>query len=68
MCSVCSGMIYINIYYMRVHDLNNNLVYAYAWAVSYFVCFTGISQGLDLADAIDDDEPSEYDNYDDESM
>ncbi len=28
--------------------------------VSYFVCFAGISQDLDLSDAFDEDEPSEW--------
>ncbi len=71
MCSVCSGMIYINTNYMLVHDLNAHLVFAfelhkYFVNVSYFVCFAGISQDLDLADAFDE-EPSEYDIYNDDS-
>lgn len=37
--------------------------------MSYFlVCFTGISQDLNLADALDDDLPRKYDNYDDVTM
>lgn len=51
---------------MLVHDLNTHLEHVY---VSYFVvCFTGISQDLDLADAFEDDVRRKYDIYDDLTM
>lgn len=59
-------MFYINTNYMLVHDLNTHLEHVY---VSYFVvCFTGISQDLDLADAFEDDVRRKYDIYDDLTM
>ncbi len=50
--------------YMLIHYLTDHLMFAfelhkYFVNVSYFVCFAGISQDLDLSDAFDEDESSE---------